>query len=152
MVLFCFLISPHLLRIRPVFTLIQSFIHVFVCRTDCESPTSFSCSYPVANISLMRNKKHVCMDVCLYVSVSVCVLNIHVFIEELSNLLKMHIQVLTFGQAYRISLQLEMPDSPANRDLGMFMIRTACFSRDGSQVASSARSVSCTNACSASIK
>lgn len=75
-------------------------------RTDCESQGSFRCSYPVANISLMRNKKH----------------------------------VLTFGQAYRISLQLEMPDSPANHDLGMFMIKTTCFSQDGGQVASSARS------------
>ncbi|XP_018515836.1 seipin isoform X1 [Lates calcarifer] len=75
-------------------------------RTNCESSTSFLCSYPVANISLMRNKKH----------------------------------VLTFGQAYRISLQLEMPESPANQELGMFMIRTTCFSRDGGHVASSARS------------
>ncbi|XP_035524738.1 seipin-like isoform X2 [Morone saxatilis] len=75
-------------------------------RTDCESPASFLCSYPVANVSLMKNKKH----------------------------------VLTFGQAYRISLQLEMPDSPSNRELGMFMIKTVCFSRDGGQVASSARS------------
>ncbi|XP_051276729.1 seipin isoform X1 [Dicentrarchus labrax] len=75
-------------------------------RTDCESPASFLCSYPVANISLMRNKKH----------------------------------VLTFGQAYRISLQLEMPDSPSNQELGMFMIKTVCFSQDGGQVASSARS------------
>ncbi|KAM9356686.1 uncharacterized protein ABDE67_004267 [Symphorus nematophorus] len=75
-------------------------------RTDCESPASFLCSYPVTNISLIRNKKH----------------------------------VLTFGQAYRISLQLEMPDSPVNQELGMFMIKTACFSRDGGQVASSARS------------
>ncbi|KAM3613107.1 uncharacterized protein V6R79_020455 [Siganus canaliculatus] len=74
-------------------------------RTDCESPTSFSCSYPVANISLMRNRKH----------------------------------VLTFGQAYRISLQLEMPDSPANQEQGMFLIKAACFSREGGQVASSAR-------------
>ncbi|XP_047441224.1 seipin-like isoform X2 [Mugil cephalus] len=74
-------------------------------RTDCESSTSFSCSYPVANISLMRNKKH----------------------------------VLTFGQAYQISLQLEMPDSPTNQELGMFMIKTTCFSQDGGQVASSAR-------------
>ncbi|XP_070693096.1 seipin-like isoform X2 [Pempheris klunzingeri] len=74
-------------------------------RTDCESPTSFLCSYPVANISLMTNKNH----------------------------------ALTFGQAYRISLQLEMPDSPVNQELGMFMIKTACFSRDGGQVASSAR-------------
>uniref|UniRef100_A0A671X2D2 Seipin n=1 Tax=Sparus aurata TaxID=8175 RepID=A0A671X2D2_SPAAU len=74
-------------------------------RTDCESPSSFLCTYPVANISLMRNKKN----------------------------------VLTFGQAYQISLQLEMPDSPANREQGMFMIRAACFSRDGGQVASSSR-------------
>ncbi|XP_073343432.1 seipin-like [Pagrus major] len=74
-------------------------------RTDCESPSSFLCTYPVANISLMRNKKH----------------------------------VLTFGQAYQISLQLEMPDSPANQEQGMFMIRAACFSRDGGQVASSSR-------------
>lgn len=54
-------------------------IHVFVCRTDCESPASFLCSYPVANISLMRNKNHVCMTVCvciylcMCVSISVCV-------------------------------------------------------------------------------
>ncbi|XP_034739373.1 seipin-like isoform X2 [Etheostoma cragini] len=75
-------------------------------RADCESPASFLCSYPVANVSLMRNQKH----------------------------------VLTFGQAYRMSLQLEMPDSPTNRELGMFMIKTTCFSQDGQQVASSARS------------
>ncbi|XP_049898126.1 seipin-like isoform X2 [Epinephelus moara] len=75
-------------------------------RTDCESPSSFWCSYPVANVSLMRNKKH----------------------------------ALTFGQAYRMSLRLEMPDSPTNQDLGMFMIKTTCFSRDGGKVASSARS------------
>ncbi|XP_019109050.1 seipin isoform X1 [Larimichthys crocea] len=77
-------------------------------RTNCESPSSFLCSYPVANISLMRNRKH----------------------------------VLTFGQVYRISLHLEMPDCPANQELGMFMIKTSCFSRDGSQVTSSARSAS----------
>uniref|UniRef100_A0A3Q0T2D7 Seipin n=1 Tax=Amphilophus citrinellus TaxID=61819 RepID=A0A3Q0T2D7_AMPCI len=77
-------------------------------RTDCESPASFMCSHPLANISLMRNKKHVC--------------------------------ALTFGQPYRVSLQLEMPDSPANQELGMFMIKTTCFSQDGEQVASSARS------------
>ncbi|KAM9376208.1 seipin-like [Pholidichthys leucotaenia] len=75
-------------------------------RSDCESPASFLCSYPLANVSLMRNRKH----------------------------------VLTSGQPYRISLQLEMPDSPANQELGMFMIRTTCFSEDGGRVASSARS------------
>ncbi|KAM4586528.1 seipin-like [Fundulus diaphanus] len=74
-------------------------------RTDCESPSSFWCSYPVANVSLMKNKKH----------------------------------VLTFGQAYRVYLQLEMPDSPTNHEVGMFMIKTTCFSQDGGQVASSAR-------------
>ncbi|KAF6726594.1 Seipin [Oryzias melastigma] len=48
--------------------------------------------------------------------------------------------VLTFGQVYQISLQLEMPDSPVNQQLGMFMIKTTCFSQDGGQVAASARS------------
>lgn len=55
--LFCF--CPH------------SVIHVYACRTDCESPSSFLCTYPVANISLMRNKKNVCMNVCVFVSISV---------------------------------------------------------------------------------
>ncbi|XP_077388315.1 seipin-like isoform X2 [Festucalex cinctus] len=75
-------------------------------RTDCESPRSFMCSYPVANVSLMRNNK----------------------------------PLLTLGQAYQITLQLDMPDSETNQELGMFMIRTTCFSRDGGQVAASARS------------
>ncbi|KAF3693988.1 Inositol-trisphosphate 3-kinase B [Channa argus] len=75
-------------------------------RTDCDSHGSLFCTYPLANISLMRNKKH----------------------------------VLTFGQAYRISLQLEMPESPANQELGMFMIKTTCFSQDGGKVSSSVRS------------
>ncbi|XP_061756177.1 seipin-like isoform X1 [Nerophis ophidion] len=75
-------------------------------RADCDSPSSFACSYPLANVSLMRNNK----------------------------------PVLTFGQAYRILLQLEMPDSHTNHDIGMFMIRTTSFSRAGGRVASSARS------------
>lgn len=48
--------------ILNILLLLSLFIHLFVCRTDCESPSSFLCSYPVANISLMRNKKHVCMQ------------------------------------------------------------------------------------------
>lgn len=56
----------------------------------------------------------------------------------------MYIQALTFGQAYQISLLLEMPESPTNQDLGMFMIKTTCFSQDGVHVASSVRSVSYT--------
>ncbi|XP_051905579.1 seipin-like isoform X1 [Hippocampus zosterae] len=75
-------------------------------RTDCDSPNSFKCSYPVANVSLMRSNR----------------------------------PVLTFGQAYQITLQLDMPDSETNQEIGMFMIRTTCFSRDGGQVATSARS------------
>ncbi|XP_035017151.1 seipin [Hippoglossus stenolepis] len=74
-------------------------------RSDCESPNSFMCTYPVANISLMKNNK----------------------------------PVLSFGQAYQISLILEMPESLANQELGMFMIRTTCFSQEGGPVASSAR-------------
>ncbi|XP_034038133.1 seipin-like isoform X2 [Thalassophryne amazonica] len=75
-------------------------------RTDCETPDTFWCSYPVANISLMKNNKH----------------------------------VLKAGQAYRISLQLDMPDSPVNHELGMFMIKTTFYSRDGQGVTSSALS------------
>ncbi|XP_060935110.1 seipin-like [Limanda limanda] len=74
-------------------------------RSDCESPNSFLCTYPVANISLMKNKK----------------------------------PVLSLGQPYQISLALEMPESLTNQELGMFMIRTTCFSQAGGQVASSAR-------------
>ncbi|XP_077433814.1 seipin-like [Vanacampus margaritifer] len=85
-------------------------------RTDCESPKSFMCSHPVANVSLMRNNK----------------------------------PVLTFGQAYQITLQLDMPDSETNRELGMFMIRTTCYSRDGGQVAASARSARQLSAASSS--
>lgn len=33
---------------------------VSLCRSGCESPASFLCSYPLANVSLTRNKKHVC--------------------------------------------------------------------------------------------
>lgn len=79
-----------------------------------------------------------CVCICIYL----CVLNVPLNIKGFCILLKMLFQVLTFGQAYQISLQLEMPDSPANREQGMFMIRAACFSRDGGQVASSSRHVS----------
>lgn len=33
---------------------------VSLCRSGCESPASFLCSYPLANVSLTRNKNHVC--------------------------------------------------------------------------------------------
>ncbi|KAF7667596.1 hypothetical protein LDENG_00053540 [Lucifuga dentata] len=50
----------------------------------------------------------------------------------------MHIQVLTLSQAYWISLELEMPESPTNQDLGLFMIRMTCFSKNGARASSSA--------------
>ena len=82
--------------------------------------------------------------ICIYL----CVLNVPLNIKGFCILLKMPFQVLTFGQAYQISLQLEMPDSPTNQEQGMFMIRAACFSRDGGQVASSSRHVSFIKCCS----
>uniref|UniRef100_A0A3B3ZMV0 Seipin n=1 Tax=Periophthalmus magnuspinnatus TaxID=409849 RepID=A0A3B3ZMV0_9GOBI len=57
--------------------------------------------------------------------------------ESPDSFIKIDFFVLTFS--YRMSLQLEMPESPVNQDLGMFMIRATCFSQDGGQVASSAR-------------
>lgn len=82
----------------------------------------------------------------MYVWTCVCVFNISRFTEEFW--ISLHAQVLTFGQAYHISLKLEMPDSLTNQALGMFMIKTAFFSQDGGQVASSAWSVSCSTICS----
>ncbi|XP_056133932.1 seipin-like [Lampris incognitus] len=49
-------------------------------------------------------------------------------------------QVMVFGQSYRISLELDVPDSPANQELGMFMIRMTCYSAEGRVVVSSLRS------------
>lgn len=46
------------------------------------------------------------------------------------------------GQAYMISLVLEMPESPANEQLGMFMVKMTCYSKDGTVMTSVARSVS----------
>ncbi|XP_070960037.1 seipin-like isoform X1 [Oncorhynchus clarkii lewisi] len=77
-------------------------------RTDCDSSASLLCSFPTANVSLLRNGKN---------------------------------QVMTYGQPYRISLELEMPESPANQELGMFMVKMFCYSGQGQTVTSSARSV-----------
>uniref|UniRef100_A0A3P8XVP6 Seipin n=1 Tax=Esox lucius TaxID=8010 RepID=A0A3P8XVP6_ESOLU len=49
-------------------------------------------------------------------------------------------QAMTYGQPYQISLELEMPESPANRELGMFMVKMSCYSRGGQTLTSSARS------------
>lgn len=76
-----------------------------------------------------------------HVSVSLWMFNIHPSRWEY-RILKMLVQALKSGQAYRISLHLEMPDSPTNQELGMFMIKTTCFTANGGQVVSSAHSVS----------
>lgn len=105
-------------------------------RTDCESPASFWCSYPVANVSTVRNKKQVCsLITCLsFSNLSFC-LTIKTSFQHFA------LQVMTFGQPYQISLLLEMPESEANQAQGMFMIRTAFYSQSGGQVATSTSAV-----------
>lgn len=76
-------------------------------RTDCEPSDSVLCSFPMANVSLLKYGRD---------------------------------QVMMSGQAYRISLELEMPESPVNEQLGMFMVKMSCYSSDGTVVHSVARS------------
>ncbi|XP_062341126.1 seipin isoform X1 [Osmerus eperlanus] len=75
-------------------------------RTDCESSDAI-CSFPIGNISLLKNGRD---------------------------------QVMIHGQPYRISLELEMPESPVNEQLGMFMIKMSCYTKNGQIVSSVARS------------
>ncbi|XP_028839159.1 seipin isoform X2 [Denticeps clupeoides] len=79
----------------------------FLYRTDCSPSESLLCSFPTANISLLKNGRD---------------------------------QVMGYGQPYRISLDLEMPESPVNEQLGMFMVKMSCYSRDGQIISSVARS------------
>ncbi|KAK1788166.1 hypothetical protein P4O66_016622 [Electrophorus voltai] len=76
-------------------------------RTDCESLNSGLCSFPMANISLLKNGKE---------------------------------QVMMYGQPYRVSLELEMPESPVNEQLGMFMVRMSCYTKNGITVSTVTRS------------
>uniref|UniRef100_A0A8C1HP24 Seipin n=1 Tax=Cyprinus carpio carpio TaxID=630221 RepID=A0A8C1HP24_CYPCA len=80
---------------------------VYFYRTDCPSPHHSVCSFPVANVSLLKNGKH---------------------------------QVMTYGQPYQITLELEMPESPANQELGMFLVKMTPYSKAGQIVDVSARS------------
>ncbi|XP_052431025.1 BSCL2 lipid droplet biogenesis associated, seipin, like isoform X3 [Carassius gibelio] len=82
-------------------------VYFFYSRTDCLSPHHSLCSFPVANVSLLKNGKH---------------------------------QVMTYGQPYRITLELEMPESPANQELGMFLVKMNPYSKAGPIVDRSARS------------
>ncbi|CAL1595563.1 unnamed protein product [Knipowitschia caucasica] len=49
-------------------------------------------------------------------------------------------QVMAIGQPYRMSLELEMPESPVNEHLGMFMVKMTCFTKGGKMVSSVGRS------------
>ncbi|XP_014748508.1 PREDICTED: seipin [Sturnus vulgaris] len=49
-------------------------------------------------------------------------------------------KVLLYGQLYRISLELELPESPVNRELGMFMVTLTCYGTGGKTLATAARS------------
>ncbi|KAJ0069397.1 hypothetical protein NL108_004227, partial [Boleophthalmus pectinirostris] len=49
-------------------------------------------------------------------------------------------QVMANGQPYRVSLELEMPESPVNEHLGMFMIKMTCYTKGGKVVSSIGRS------------
>ncbi|XP_065119908.2 BSCL2 lipid droplet biogenesis associated, seipin, like isoform X2 [Paramisgurnus dabryanus] len=79
----------------------------FSYRTDCSTPHHAMCSFPEANVSLLRNGKH---------------------------------QVMTYGQPYQITLELEMPESPANQQLGMFLVEMSLYTKAGQIIDISARS------------
>lgn len=48
--------------------------------------------------------------------------------------------VMAYGQPYRVSLDLEMPESPVNENLGMFMVKMSCYTKGGKIVSSVGRS------------
>ncbi|XP_042295152.1 seipin [Sceloporus undulatus] len=77
-------------------------------RTDCGLSGPELCSFPIANISFIKDSRDQ--------------------------------QVLMYGQPYRISLEMELPESPVNQDLGMFMVVISCYTKGGRIISSSARS------------
>uniref|UniRef100_A0A670JM68 Seipin n=1 Tax=Podarcis muralis TaxID=64176 RepID=A0A670JM68_PODMU len=76
-------------------------------KTDCGQIGSELCSFPVANVSFIKDSRD---------------------------------RVLMYGQPYRISLELELPESPVNQNLGMFMVVISCYTKGGHIISSSARS------------
>ncbi|KAA0709849.1 Seipin Bernardinelli-Seip congenital lipodystrophy type 2 protein -like protein [Triplophysa tibetana] len=78
----------------------------FAYRADC-SPHHAMCSFPVSNVSLLKNGKH---------------------------------EVMTYSQPYQITLELEMPESPANQQLGMFLVKMSLYSKTGQIIDVSTRS------------
>nr|XP_040024524.1 seipin-like [Gasterosteus aculeatus aculeatus] len=81
-------------------------VHFFYT-SDCDASESVLCSFPTANISLIKNERD---------------------------------QVMAYGQPYRVSLELEMPESPVNENLGMFMVKMSCYTKGGRTVSSVGRS------------
>ncbi|XP_077423849.1 seipin-like [Vanacampus margaritifer] len=79
----------------------------FYYSSDCDASESELCSFPTANISLLKNDRD---------------------------------QVMAYGQPYRISLELELPESPVNEQLGMFMVKMMCYTKGGKMVSSVQRS------------
>ncbi|XP_034868927.1 seipin isoform X1 [Mirounga leonina] len=49
-------------------------------------------------------------------------------------------RVLMYGQPYRVTLELELPESPVNQDLGMFLVTVSCYTRGGRIISTSSRS------------
>ncbi|KAF6102319.1 BSCL2 lipid droplet biogenesis associated, seipin [Phyllostomus discolor] len=52
-------------------------------------------------------------------------------------------RVLMYGQPYRVTLELELPESPVNQGLGMFLVTISCYTRGGRIISTSSRSVTC---------
>lgn len=50
-------------------------------------------------------------------------------------------RVLMYGQPYRVTLELELPESPVNQDLGMFLVTVSCYTRGGRIISTASRSV-----------
>ncbi|XP_035885499.1 seipin isoform X3 [Phyllostomus discolor] len=50
-------------------------------------------------------------------------------------------RVLMYGQPYRVTLELELPESPVNQGLGMFLVTISCYTRGGRIISTSSRSV-----------
>eukprot|EP00079_Xenopus_tropicalis_P024593 XP_012817371.1 PREDICTED: LOW QUALITY PROTEIN: seipin [Xenopus tropicalis] len=75
--------------------------------STCEPPPGILCSFPMSNVSLLRNNRD---------------------------------RVLMHGQPYRISLELQLPESTVNQDMGMFMVTMSCYTRGGKQISFTARS------------
>lgn len=50
-------------------------------------------------------------------------------------------RVLMYGQPYRVTLELELPESPVNQNLGMFLVTVSCYTRGGRIISTSSRSV-----------